>query len=138
MKRSNIFVKKIKRALILTIIVVIAAVLFLAGCGTGSSSESTGLSAATSNTTSTVSTAATATGQKAFTLDELKTYNGQNGNAAYIAINGVVYDVTNEIKWRNGMHQGFQAGQNLTDAIANSPHGTSKLEGIPVVGTLVK
>jgi len=38
--------------------------------------------------------------QRVFTMDELKNYNGQNGNAAYVAVNGVVYDVTKSPKWR--------------------------------------
>lgn len=29
-----------------------------------------------------------------FTRDELRKYNGQNGAAAYIAIDGIIYDVT--------------------------------------------
>ena len=31
---------------------------------------------------------------KTFTRDELRKYNGQNGADAYIAIDGIVYDVT--------------------------------------------
>ncbi len=31
---------------------------------------------------------------KTFTREELKKYDGQNGNPAYVAINNRVYDVT--------------------------------------------
>ena len=33
--------------------------------------------------------------EKIFTEKELGKYDGQNGNPAYVAIDGVVYDVTN-------------------------------------------
>ena len=33
--------------------------------------------------------------EKIFTLDELKNYDGKEGRKAYIAVDGVVYDVTN-------------------------------------------
>lgn len=72
------------------------------------------------------------------TLEELSQYDGQNGNPAYIAVNGVIYDVTNVPEWRGGKHNGYSAGQDLTDIIKNkSPHGVAKLEGVPVVGELV-
>ncbi|WP_290068715.1 cytochrome b5 domain-containing protein, partial [Lactobacillus intestinalis] len=45
-----------------------------------------------------------------FTLEELKKYNGKNGNPAYIAVNGKVYDVTNNPHWKNGEHHGYEAG----------------------------
>ena len=45
-----------------------------------------------------------------FTRDELRKYNGQNGAAAYIAIDGIVYDVTHSPAWKNGIHHGYQAG----------------------------
>jgi predicted heme/steroid binding protein len=76
------------------------------------------------------------TQQKVFTLDELKKYNGQNGNPAYAAVDGVVYDVTNAEKWKNGKHQGVSAGNDLSKAIASSPHGKSVLNKLPVMGTL--
>lgn len=76
------------------------------------------------------------TQQKVFTLDELKKYNGLNGTPAYVAVNGVVYDVTNAEKWKNGKHEGVTAGVDLSNAISSSPHGISILNKLPVVGTL--
>jgi predicted heme/steroid binding protein len=52
-------------------------------------------------------------------------------------VDGVIYDVTNVPQWRNGEHNGFSAGQDLTDEIKSiSPHGVSKLKTVPVVGRL--
>ena len=76
---------------------------------------------------------------KTFTIDELSTYNGKDGNPAYIAVDGIVYDVTNVSQWKNGMHNGFEAGKDLTEEIKTiSPHGISKLKSVPVVGKLVE
>ncbi len=75
---------------------------------------------------------------RVFTTEELAQYNGKDGQPAYVAVEGVVYDVTDVPQWANGDHNGYEAGQDLTDAIENiSPHGTSVLDGLPVVGTLV-
>lgn len=72
------------------------------------------------------------------TLSELSQYNGKDGAPAYVAVDGVIYDVTNLSKWKNGEHNGYSAGQDLTDIIKNkSPHGVAKLVGVPVVGKLV-
>jgi len=77
--------------------------------------------------------------EKTFTIDELSTYNGKDGNPVYIAVEGIVYDVTNVSQWKNGMHNGFEAGKDLTEEIKTiSPHGVSKLKGVPVVGKLVE
>ena len=77
------------------------------------------------------------TGEKMFTLEELANYDGQGGRPAYVAVDGVVYDLTNSAAWRNGKHNGFTAGKDLTDEIKEiSPHGVKNLEGIPVVGKL--
>ena len=74
---------------------------------------------------------------KAFTLDELKKYNGKDGNPVYVAVDGVVYDFTDLKSWKNGEHNGFEAGNDLTEAIKNkSPHGTSVLKKAKVVGKL--
>lgn len=75
---------------------------------------------------------------KTFTLQELKQYNGQNGNPAYVAIDGIVYDMTNSKLWKKGAHNGYEAGNDLSDFIKNSPHGKSTLGRVPEVGRLVK
>jgi len=93
---------------------------------------------ATATPTATTKAGSAADGTLELTLDQLKQYDGKNGNPAYIAVDGVLYDVTNVSQWKNGSHVGYSAGQDLTDAIKNSsPHGTSKLKGVPVVGKLI-
>jgi predicted heme/steroid binding protein len=69
------------------------------------------------------------------TLAELATFDGQNGRLAYVAVDGLVYDVTGVPAW-NGGHQGLQPGADLTSAIERSPHGRSVLRGLRVVGKL--
>lgn len=79
------------------------------------------------------------TGEKEFTLDELKEYNGKDGKRAYVAVDGIVYDVTDSAPWKNGDHNGYEAGNDLTDEIKNkSPHGISKLENVVKIGVLKK
>lgn len=73
-----------------------------------------------------------------FTTEELAKYDGQNGAKAYVAYNGLVYDVTNQSKWRTGMHEGQKAGTDLTDNLSQSPHGNTVFVGLTVVGTLEK
>ena len=41
--------------------------------------------------------------EKIFTLDELKNYDGKEGRKAYIAVDGVVYDVTNVAACKVGL-----------------------------------
>ena len=93
---------------------------------------------ATATPKATANTGSAADGTLQLTLEQLKQYDGQNGNPAYIAVDGILYDVTNVRQWKNGSHNGYSAGQDLTDAIKNkSPHGTAQLNGVPVVGKLV-
>lgn len=73
------------------------------------------------------------------TIEELAQYDGKDGRKAYVAVDGIIYDMTNSIPWRLGMHNGFQAGNDLTDAIKNvSPHGVSKLTNVPQVGKIIE
>lgn len=74
---------------------------------------------------------------RVFTLEELAEYDGLDGRDAYVAVDGIVYDMTDSGAWGEGNHNGFQAGQDLTEEIREiSPHGVSVLERMPVVGTL--
>ncbi len=75
---------------------------------------------------------------RTFTLAELANFDGQSGRQAYVAVDGVVYDVTNASNWSNGSHNGQRlAGTDASSVILSSPHGKSVLAGLPVVGTLV-
>jgi predicted heme/steroid binding protein len=75
---------------------------------------------------------------KKFTLEELAMYNGKNGNAAYIAYNGKVYDVTLSRLWSGGSHQrAHQAGKDLTIEMPEAPHGLEKLDRVKLIGILV-
>lgn len=73
-----------------------------------------------------------------FTPKELAKYDGQNGHKAYIAVDGVVYDMTLLGSWKNGQHHGLSAGTDLSAAFSQSPHAKSILKLAKVVGTLVK
>lgn len=76
-------------------------------------------------------------GEKIFTRNDLQQYNGKDGNPAYIAINGIVYDVSDSPAWINGKHHGHQAGYDLTDALyKDSPHKDRVLANLPKVGVL--
>jgi len=78
-------------------------------------------------------------GMLELTLEELKQYNGQDGQPAYVAVDGLIYDLTDVPAWPDGMHKGNMAGNDLTDVIKNkSPHGLKVLGDKPVVGKLVE
>ena len=51
---------------------------------------------------------------KEFTLTELEKYDGKEGRPAYIAVDGIVYDIKNSPLWQDGKHNGLEAGTNMT------------------------
>lgn len=72
-----------------------------------------------------------------FTLDDLKQYDGRDGRRAYVAYEGVVYDVTDSSMWDGGDHVGaHEAGADLTAAHDDAPHDVHIVD-FPKVGTLV-
>ncbi len=72
------------------------------------------------------------------TKEELAVFDGRSGQPGYIAVNGLIYDVSHSARWRNGLHNSYRAGQDLTVAIERSPHGTATLSRMPLVGVLVQ
>lgn len=73
------------------------------------------------------------------TLDELSTYTGKDGQPAYVAVDGIVYDVSHLDKWKTGQHMGqHDAGQDLSEEILQSPHGKKILERAIPVANLVE
>lgn len=140
------------KKLSMIIISILAVALFAAGCASGSVNNAATAAAtdsavasatsapATANTAASdaAATPSAANGTLELTLDQLKQYDGKNGNPAYVAVDGVIYDLTNVPQWKNGEHNGYSAGNDLTDIIKNkSPHGVKQLKGIPIVGKLV-
>lgn len=119
-------------------IAAIATLMFsLAACSAASTTKTPTTNPPMSNNPSTtVNTPSTTPASQTFTTAQLAMYNGKNGQPAYIAVSGVVYDVTNAQGWRNGSHQGVSAGQDLTSTITQAPHGSSVLKGLTVVGKL--
>lgn len=122
-----------RRASLVSLAALVAALVILlipAGC---SSSQ---LTTTAAGATTAATTAGTTVGSKVFTLAELSQYNGLNGQPAYVAVAGVVYDMTHANAWYNGGHQSHLAGRDLTQELGRSPHGSSMLQGLPIVGTL--
>ena len=93
---------------------------------------------AAATTSAGTTTGSAENGTLELTLAELAKYNGKDGQPAYVAVDGIIYDVSAYPKWKNGDHNGYSAGNDLTEIIkTKSPHGVAKLKGVPVVGKLI-
>jgi predicted heme/steroid binding protein len=68
-----------------------------------------------------------------FTLEELAQYDGRNDTPAYLAINGIVYDVTKVQLLKDGRHHGVTAGNDVTDQFV---HNQAILNRLQVIGKL--
>ncbi|MEK7679560.1 MAG: cytochrome b5 domain-containing protein [Deltaproteobacteria bacterium] len=76
---------------------------------------------------------------KVFNEDELKKYDGSaKGGSIYIAFKDKVYDVTKSPLFIEGMHFEHYAGCDLTDYIADAPHGEEVIAELKVVGEYKK
>ena len=72
------------------------------------------------------------------TIEELAMYNGEDGKDAYIAVDGVIYDVTGVSAWTSGSHNGGMVGMDITDLIDGAPHGENVLDNLEVVGNIIE
>lgn len=75
---------------------------------------------------------------KIFTEAELSMYNGKNGKPAYVAVNGIVYDVTNNAAWGGATHFGLAAGTDVTSQFASCHAGQPILSKLKAVGKMVE
>lgn len=72
------------------------------------------------------------------TKQQLEENDGKNGNPAFIAYKGKVYEVTDSAMWMDGEHMGMhQAGKDLTEELDMAPHQQEAFERVKYVGELV-
>ena len=76
--------------------------------------------------------------QRTFTLSELARYDGKGDNPAYVAVNGVVYDVTEQGGWAAGSHFGLKSGLDQTSAYVSCHTGQPLINNLKVIGRLVE
>jgi predicted heme/steroid binding protein len=72
-----------------------------------------------------------------YTRSELALRNGQDRPEIWIAWEGKIFDVTGSRLWKNGKHYEHWAGQDLTEELADSPHGRRVFEGREPIGVLM-
>ncbi len=77
--------------------------------------------------------------QREFTLEELSEYDGSRGKPGYIAVDGVVYDVSTSPSWGGGTHFGLYGGKDLTEQFQGChPGAEGILESLLKVGVIKK
>ncbi|WP_291580848.1 cytochrome b5 domain-containing protein [Clostridium sp. UBA6640] len=75
---------------------------------------------------------------RVFTIEELKLYDGTKGKPAYIAVDGVVYDVSYEATWGGGTHYGVMAGNDVSEEYKNCHKENPVINKLNKVGVLQK
>jgi len=65
---------------------------------------------------------------------ELEKYTGKDSMPAYIAVDNVIYDVSNVSAWGGATHFGLSAGQDVTAQFNSCHGGQSILQKLPIVG----
>ena len=71
------------------------------------------------------------------TIEELAQYDGRDGRPAYVAVSGVIYDVSGSPLWKDGHHvDSHHAGHDLTEELKSAPHVRSVIERFPVIGKI--
>jgi predicted heme/steroid binding protein len=71
-----------------------------------------------------------------YTKQQLALRNGQDKPQIWVALKGIIYDVTESRLWKNGKHYEHWAGQDLTAELADAPHTEAVFEKFEKVGIL--
>jgi len=71
--------------------------------------------------------------RQTFTLQELAAFSGKDGAPGYIAINGIVYDVTDFQLLKDGRHHGVVPGNDVSSLFV---HNKAILKRLKIVGKL--
>ena len=70
--------------------------------------------------------------------DELQQYDGTEGNKVYVSFRGRIYDVTQSMLWKNGLHfKTHRAGQDLTEEMKAAPHSPEVVKRFEQAAKLV-
>ena len=73
-----------------------------------------------------------------FTPERLAKFDGKEDRKCYFAYEGKVYDVTGSFHWQQGKHHVMhKAGEDLTEAMKEAPHGDEFIKKFPVVGEYI-
>ena len=71
------------------------------------------------------------------TAEQLSAYDGRNGHPAYVAYQGVIYDLSASAMWADGDHEGMHvAGSDVTAEHDDAPHDVVVTD-FPKVGALI-
>ena len=70
------------------------------------------------------------------TRAQLALRNGQDKPEVWVALHGIVYDVTSSRLWRSGKHYEHWAGQDLTDELKDAPHNANVFDKFKPIGKL--
>jgi len=71
-----------------------------------------------------------------FTNRQLALRNGQDKPEIWVALNGMIYDVTPSRLWKNGKHYEHWAGQDLTNELKEAPHTEKVFDKFKIIGKL--
>ncbi len=71
-----------------------------------------------------------------FSRAQLALRNGQDKAEVWVALRGVIYDVSKSRLWSKGKHYEHWAGQDLTDELPDAPHNEKVFDKFKVVGRL--
>ena len=129
-----------KHAIAVVVIVCVSGLLTLAACDqdTGSSDGGTTPDA---QSTSAATPEDAGSAEITMTLEELADFDGKDGRPAYVAVDGVIYDVSSSSAWADGVHApcnlDAMAGKDLSETLRQAPSNMrSLLARMPVVGRL--
>lgn len=71
-----------------------------------------------------------------YTRSQLALRNGQDKPQIWVALDGVIYDLTESRLWRDGKHYEHWAGQDLTAELQDAPHSAGVFARFKKVGKI--
>ncbi len=72
---------------------------------------------------------------KVFDKTSLKEYDGRKGNPLYVAVDGVVYDISDRKLLRGEFRRVLRPGRDSTRMIKRDPKLMDEIKNLPIVGT---